>query len=96
MHELSTVIEDLRRCAGILIETADRLAQALSDEEHKPEDNPLTLEAVRAILADKSRAGCTAQIHSLLQKYGANKLSDIDPSNYRALLNDVEGLGHAT
>ncbi len=56
----------------------------------------LTLEAVRAVLADKSRAGFTAQIRSLLQKYGANKLSEIDPTSYKALLADVEGLNNAT
>lgn len=52
----------------------------------------LTLEQVRAILADKSRKGHTAEIRSLLQKYGAAKLSGIDPANYKALLADVEGL----
>ena len=56
----------------------------------------LTLEEVRAVLADKARAGYTAQIRSLLQKYGADKLSGVDPTNYKALLADVEGLNHAT
>ena len=42
-----------------------------------------------------SRKGYTAQIRELLLKYGAPKLSGIDPANYRALLEDVEGLEHA-
>ena len=29
------------------------------------------------------------------QKYGAVKLSGVDPANYGALLKDVEGLDHA-
>ena len=33
----------------------------------------LTLEEVRAVLADKSRAGHTAEIRELLKKYGASK-----------------------
>ena len=56
----------------------------------------LTLEEVRAALADKSRAGFTAQIRSLLQKHGSDKLSGIDPVNYKGLLADAEGLKDAT
>ena len=36
-----------------------------------------------------------SQIRALLQKYGAAKLSGVDPANYKALLKDVEGLDHA-
>jgi hypothetical protein len=36
--------------------------------------------------------GHTAEIRSLLQKYGADKLSKIDPANYKALLADAEVL----
>ena len=50
---------------------------------------------VRAVLADMSRKGHTAEIRALLQKYGAAKLSGVDPANYKALLKDVEGLDHA-
>ena len=57
-----------------------------------PKEPPLTLEAVRAVLADKSRNGHTAEIRSLLQKYGASKLSEIDPTKYKALLSDAEVL----
>ena len=55
-----------------------------------------TLEQVRAVLAEKSRAGHTATIRELLQKYGAAKLSLVDPQHYEALLKDVEGLANAT
>ena len=50
------------------------------------------MEQVRAVLADKSRQGHTAEIRSLLQKYGAAKLSQIDPAHYKALLADAEVL----
>ncbi len=56
----------------------------------------LTLEEVRAVLADKSRKGHTDEIRSLLQKHGADKLSKIDPANYKALLADAEVLDNAT
>lgn len=57
-----------------------------------PVKAPIALEAVRAVLADKSRAGLTAQVRSLLIKHGADKLSGIDPAKYAALLTDAEGL----
>ena len=53
---------------------------------------PLTLEQVRAVLAEKSRAGHTAEVKALLTKHGADKLSDIDPAQYPALLADAEVL----
>ena len=100
MSEMSATIEDLRRCAAAISDAANWLAEQFSGDDQKPEAAPaepvLTLEAVRAVLADKSRAGFTAQIRSLLQKYGADKLSGIDPAHYKALLADVEGLTNAT
>lgn len=57
-----------------------------------PEEKPLTLEEVRMVLAEKSRAGHTAEVRALLVKHGADKLSDIDPAKYPALLADAEVL----
>lgn len=59
----------------------------------KPMEKPaLTLEQVRAALAEKSRAGHTAEVRALLMKHGADKLSEIDPVKYPALLADAEVL----
>ena len=97
MSEMSTTIEELRSAAAAINAAADWLAEQFSSDEPEAPSKPvLKLEAVRAVLADKSRAGFTAQIRSLLQKYGADKLSGIDPANYEALLEDVEGLTDAT
>lgn len=57
-----------------------------------PAEKPLTLEEVRMVLAEKSRAGHTAEVRALLVKHGAEKLSDIDPAKYPALLADAEVL----
>ena len=100
MSDMAMTIEELRRAAATINEAANWLSEQFSSNDPSPKTAPtepvLTLEAVRAVLADKSRAGFTAQIRSLLQKYGADKLSGIDPSNYKALLEDVEGLTDAT
>lgn len=67
-------------------------AEAEPAPEPAPEEKPLTLEEVRAVLAEKSRAGHTAQVRELLIRHGADKLSDIDPARYPALLADAEVL----
>lgn len=100
MSEMAVTIEELRKCAAAISDSANWLAEQFSGDEPVPETAPaepvLTLEAVRAVLAEKSRAGFTAQIRSLLQKYGADRLSGVDTENYKALLADVEGLTDAT
>lgn len=60
--------------------------------ETPPKVKPLALEDVRAVLSDRSRHGHTAEIRALLKKHGAEKLSEIDPSEYPALLAEVEAL----
>ena len=65
--------------------------------EPMPETKPaITLEKVRAVLADKSRAGHTAEVRALLEKHGATKLSQVDPQHYEAILKEAEGFGNAT
>ena len=99
MSEMASTIEELRRSAAAISDAANWLAEQFSGDEPAPEAHAepvLTLEAVRAVLADKSRAGYTAQIRSLLQKYGTDKLSGVDPANYKALLADAEELNNAT
>lgn len=97
MNEMAATIEELRNAATTINEAANWLAaqfggDAVPETAVTIKEPPLTLEAVRAVLADKSRNGHTAEIRSLLQKYGASKLSGIDPTNYKALLADAEVL----
>lgn len=66
-------------------------------EETKPEapepEKAVTLTEVRAVLANKSRAGFTEEVKQLLMKHGAEKLSGIAESEYAALLKEAENLG---
>ena len=98
--ELDLAIKDLRSAAATINEVANTLAEMFStasaDEAPAtttPAEPQLALEQVRAVLADKSRMGFTAEIRALLQKYGAAKLSGIDPANYKALVADAGVLG---
>lgn len=100
---MDATIKELRNIASSINSIANWLTEAFSGNgEAEPETTPepvkeepaLTLEAVRAILANKSRDGFTAQIRELLQKYGASKLSEVDPAKYKALVADAEVLGN--
>ena len=99
MSDMAQTIEGLRSAAAAISDAADWLTKMFSGEpqaEDAPAASPpepeLTLEQVRAVLADKSRQGHTAEIRALLQKYGASKLSQIDPAHYKALLAEAEVL----
>lgn len=60
--------------------------------KQEPVEKPLTLEEVRAVLAEKSRSGHTEEVRELLAKHGADKLSEIDPAEYAPLLVEAEVL----
>ena len=73
-------------------ETDESLEAKKGYEKNHPvkEEPKITLEDVRARLAQLSRDGKTAQVKALIQKYGANKLSEVNPGDYEALLLDAE------
>lgn len=99
--EMDQTIKELRDAAAAIDAAADRLARQFSGNDgqrnpkiaaDQPEKPKLSLADVRAVLADRSRAGYTEEVRDLLHKYGASKLSAVDPKDYEALLNDAEGL----
>ena len=103
MSDLDLCVSELRSAVQSLTAVADSLTalfsgnQAESSAEPKAESvaakpKALTLEQVRAVLAEKSRNGHTAKVRELLEKHGASKLSEIDPAKYAALLADAEVL----
>ena len=57
-------------------------------EANKPQVT-ITLEEVRRALAELSRDGFTAQVRELLMKYGAKKLSEVNPDKYEALMQEA-------
>jgi len=106
MNELSQLVAELKRCGETLVGLSASLAGLFTnpssvspttqpEAEHPlPENKPIELETVRAALAEKSRAGYTAEVRALLNTYGAAKLSEVMPTDYPALLAAAEGLGH--
>lgn len=105
MKRMKAVIDDLHSCSEQLSDiaaereamfsTAPEEAVQEAEEVTVPAETPkpeLKLEDVRAVLADISRAGHTAEVRALIEKYGADRLSKVDPKNYEALLRDAEVL----
>ena len=105
LSEMDATIKELRDIAASINDIANWLTGTFSAATEPEADTTpapaakepepvLAFEDVRASLADKSREGFTAQIRDLLQKYGAKKLSEVDPAHYKALIADVEGLSN--
>lgn len=105
---LLDVVQDLRSLADSVQAVADAMmhsdapddtGQDAAVQTHapaEPKEKPIPLETVRALLGQRSREGYTAEVRNLLRKYGADKLSGIDPKHYPALMKDAEVLGNAT
>ncbi|MFC2739610.1 MAG: rRNA biogenesis protein rrp5 [Prevotella sp.] len=97
---LLDVENDMRSLADSIQAVCDAMASDGQPDTDKPQDErqkkpskskaeialAITLEQVRGVLADKSRNGHTAEVRAIIQKYGADRLSDIDPKDYPAVL----------
>ena len=100
---LLDVAEDIRSLTGSLHALANAIAGDVVAEEAsaavvEPAAKPpvtVTLEQVRAVLAEKSHDGLTEQVRGLLLKYGAQKLSAIASDRYADLLRDAKELNDA-
>lgn len=105
MSGLDALINELRVCGKTIIEIADTLTETFSSptEEDPPKNTSekaakedpkvLTLEDVRHHMTVIAQSGFSAEVRALITKYGARKLSGIDPSQYESLLKEVDALG---
>lgn len=68
--------------------------KAKASEKAAPasETKPVTIEQVRKVLAEKSQEGLTVKVKELLKKFGADKLSELDPACYADLLSAAQAL----
>lgn len=109
VNDVAAVAEKIGKCCesltiiseqvSIITKTLAEILSELKTDSDKSAEVPvqektLSLTEVRKILAEKSRAGFTAEVKELLIKHGAEKLSAIAPTEYAALLADVEVLGN--
>ena len=73
---------------GAAVQTKEEVPASSSVKETKS----IGIEAVRAVLAEKSRDGKTREVKALLMKYDAGKLSGVKPEDYAALLTEAKVL----
>ena len=84
-----SVVEDLRQLAGSIEALTNALQEVEAPEATAAEIKPkvpkeVKLEDVRAVLTAKKQEG--KSITELLNKFGASKLTDIDPKSYSELI----------
>ena len=80
-----------KKAVGESVNIADGKVKTTQSAEPKPK--PVTLAQVRAVLAEKSRCGHTAQVRELLERHGAAKLSAINPTEFETLLSEAATIG---
>ena len=98
-EDVCSLAESIKVVAEVISSNEQPKIAAQTIKKSPPPAAPekvVTLEQVRAVLAEKSQDGLTAEVRALLEKYGAQKLSAVDPKDYAALLKEAEVLGHAT
>ena len=100
MSELNRLVQELKKCGESLVNIADELAEIFSETGKKKTEAPTesakeyTFTEVRAFLAEKSRAGHTAEIRKILEAHGADKLSALDKGEYAAVMAEAEVLNN--
>ena len=100
-NELVNITDTLARVISELTSLADsvaKLSTALKADDvtaptpkTHPEKTP-ELAEVRALLAEVSRSGKTAEVKKLLQSHGCEKLSEVESEFYEELMTEARAL----
>ncbi len=96
---LQGLADTLTEIKAVDVQTIEKKAPVTEIPENKAKPKKentkaYSLEDVRGILAKKSQNGFTAEVKSLITKFGGNKLSDIDPSQYAPIIKEAEVFGN--
>lgn len=97
VKDLRCLAEDLELFAKLFEEKSEdsKIKAEQKKEKAQPKktkEKLISIEEVRAVLVAKSQDGKQKEVKDLIQKYGADKLTDLDVSCYKDLLNDAEEL----
>ena len=94
LKELETQIDQINYTVLSIRQLLSSNENEASSDDGQPKRNPVEDKVtVRKMLAKKSAEGYTVQVKALLHKFGAEKLSDVDPKDYKDLYYSAEGLG---
>lgn len=99
INSLEALMEDLRILCDVMKEGEPQQPTEVYPPEEDVVEVPtaepepsVTLEQVRTVLAKLAQEGRQAEVKALITKYGATRLSDVDPSHYSVMLKEAEGL----
>lgn len=96
MKVLLEIAENLKNLANsieaFIKETEAEIPKNTEQVPVPAKEETATLEQVRAVLAEKSQSGKQPQVKALIQKYGGNKLTDLDSTCYKKLKKEAEEL----
>ncbi len=93
LRNLTDSLEDL--CQGVERVAPESVEATEVTETAQGVEVPtvtVAIEDIRKVLVEKSQAGKTDKVRELLQRYGANKLSEVEVNQYPSLLDDAKGL----
>ncbi|HMM01097.1 MAG TPA: DNA ligase [Bacilli bacterium] len=95
-HELASLAASISEIAEDLITMGNADHSSVGNEpasqtEALTTQTP-TLEEVRGILADKASTGHREAVQALIHKHGAQRLSDIDPSEFDVLITEARAI----
>lgn len=100
MKKTEELLQELRVHTKAIDEIANELLSSTEEKtagQHPEpcEEKPMSLEDVRAVLVEISRAGHTDFVKDMLSRYGATKLSEVKPQHYKDLLKEAEEFKNA-
>lgn len=91
--------EALKAVVKSLLELSEAITKLTEVHPEEPEGfkepEVIRLEDVRKVLAGISQRGKTSEMKELLSKFGAVKLSDIEPSKYSELITAAKEIADA-
>ena len=89
IDDLNSITDNLETLGKMLNESADLEETKQKKNTKEIEQRQLTLEEVRVAMAEKNREGHREEVKAILVKYGANKLTALDPEHYVEVLKKV-------
>lgn len=99
LEELCVLQESFNQVTAAMSELNTTLNGILDKEDQDDEvevapkrDIQADKEAVRGMLAKQTSKGLTKEVKDLLKKFGAEKLSDVNPEDYEDLYYSAESL----
>ena len=91
------LIDGLKKLSQDIADIADALDASEAKPATLPEqEKQYTYEEVRAVLAEKARAGFRSEVKAILTSHGVKQLSDItDAAAFAEIMAEAEGIGNA-